>query len=226
MKDWMKSYWSNCLSIAAIIFSIVAICVSLPSSPELGIDYIGVIVGILSFLVTLLIGWQIYNAVTIEKRIKSEVELVKDLLNKSIDKARKDLSLSNSRALTEALFKQESNYLDSCLATDQFYYVELIFEKMFKYATLLNDPLYYRIIASDILYTYNVFFNQHDSNKDYQFITKPLLEISQKILAHLPISEDQDNIVLLISELLKNKAKNQDDKCDDNDTKQELFLNE
>ena len=55
------SYWSNCLSIAAIICSVVAICVSLPSVPELGIDYIGVIVGILSLLVTMLIGWQIWN---------------------------------------------------------------------------------------------------------------------------------------------------------------------
>ena len=41
MKNRIKSYWSNCLSIAAIICSVVAICVSLPSAPELGIDYIG-----------------------------------------------------------------------------------------------------------------------------------------------------------------------------------------
>ena len=61
MKNRIKSYWSNCLSIAAIICSGVAICVSLPSVPELGIDYIGVIVGILSLLVTMLIGWQIWN---------------------------------------------------------------------------------------------------------------------------------------------------------------------
>ena len=68
----IKSYWSNCLSIAAIICSVVAICVSLPSAPELGIDYIGVIVGILSLLVTMLIGWQIWNTIAIEKKIKKE----------------------------------------------------------------------------------------------------------------------------------------------------------
>lgn len=76
-KDWIKSYWSNCLSITAIICSIVAICVSLPSTQELGIDYIGVIVGILSFLVTILIGWQIYNAIIIEKKIKEETGKLK-----------------------------------------------------------------------------------------------------------------------------------------------------
>ena len=86
MKNWIKSYWSNCLSIAAIICSVVAICVSLPSAPELGIDYIGVIVGILSFLVTLLIGWQIYNAVTIEKRIKGEVERTRNEIDSYFNK--------------------------------------------------------------------------------------------------------------------------------------------
>lgn len=76
-KHWIKSYWGNCLSIVAIICSIVAICISLPSTSELGIDYIGVIVGILSLLVTILIGWQIYNAITIEKKIKDETESLK-----------------------------------------------------------------------------------------------------------------------------------------------------
>lgn len=73
------------MSIAAIICSVVAICVSLPSAPELGIDYIGVIVGILSFLVTLLIGWQIYNAVTIEKN-KGEVERTRNEIDSYFNK--------------------------------------------------------------------------------------------------------------------------------------------
>ena len=88
MKNRIKSYWSNCLSIAAIICSVVAICVSLPSAPELGIDYIGVIVGILSLLVTMLIGWQIWNAMTIEKKISDEVKKVKDSISKEIENMR------------------------------------------------------------------------------------------------------------------------------------------
>ena len=67
------------MSIAAIICSVVAICVSLPSAPELGIDYIGVIVGILSLLVTMLIGWQIWNTIAIEKKIKAETKTVSKL---------------------------------------------------------------------------------------------------------------------------------------------------
>lgn len=76
-KYWIRSYWGNCLSISAIICSIVAICVSLPSAQELEMDYLGVIIGILSLLVTMLIGWQIYNAITIEKKIKDETENLK-----------------------------------------------------------------------------------------------------------------------------------------------------
>lgn len=86
MKTRINSYWSNCLSIAAIVCSVVAICVSLPSVPELGIDYIGVIVGILSLLVTMLIGWQIYNAVTIDKRIKGEVERTRNEIDSYFNK--------------------------------------------------------------------------------------------------------------------------------------------
>ncbi|KAA5451027.1 hypothetical protein [Bacteroides caccae] len=91
MKNRIKSYWSNCLSIAAIICSVVAICVSLPSAPELGIDYIGVIVGILSLLVTMLIGWQIWNVIAIDKKIDGKVEQTSDSLTKSIDATKKEM---------------------------------------------------------------------------------------------------------------------------------------
>lgn len=90
MKNWIKSYWSNCLSIAAIICSVVAICVSLPSVPELGIDYIGVIVGILSLLVTMLIGWQIYNVITIDKKIDGKIEQVSNYLSNNIKEINKE----------------------------------------------------------------------------------------------------------------------------------------
>ena len=91
MRNWIKSYWSNCLSIAAIICSVVAICVSLPSAPELGIDYIGVIVGILSLLVTMLIGWQIWNVIAIDKKIDSKITKVNTSLKVEIDVTKKDL---------------------------------------------------------------------------------------------------------------------------------------
>lgn len=123
MKNWIKSYWSNCLSIAAIICSVVAICVSLPSAPELGIDYMGVIVGILSFLVTLLIGWQIYNAVTIEKRIKGEVERTRNEIDSYFNKQKVEnlymLTIVNgiSQSRMDVMEKKYDSALFCCIYT-------------------------------------------------------------------------------------------------------------
>lgn len=53
----------------SLIMSIAALCRSLPC--VMGVDYMGVIVGILSLLVTVLIGWNIYTVVDFN-RIKEE----------------------------------------------------------------------------------------------------------------------------------------------------------
>ena len=119
MKNRIKSYWSNCLSIAAIICSVVAICVSLPSAPELGIDYIGVIVGILSLLVTMLIGWQIWNVIAIDKKIDGKVKQTSDSLTESINVTKKEMieyiekanEKSKTEIMTSLLFIQGDNFL-------------------------------------------------------------------------------------------------------------------
>ena len=119
MKNRIKSYWSNCLSIAAILCSVVAICVSLPSAPELGIDYIGVIVGILSLLVTMLIGWQIWNVIAIDKKIDGKVKQTSDSLTESINVTKKEMieyiekanEKSQTEIMTSLLFIQGDNFL-------------------------------------------------------------------------------------------------------------------
>lgn len=119
MKNRIKSYWSNCLSIAAIICSVVAICVSLPSAPELGIDYIGVIIGILSLLVTMLIGWQIWNVIAIDKKIDGKVKQTSDSLTESINVTKKEMieyiekanEKSQTEIMTSLLFIQGDNFL-------------------------------------------------------------------------------------------------------------------
>ena len=119
MKNRIKSYWSNCLSIAAIICSVVAICVSLPSAPELGMDYIGVIVGILSLLVTMLIGWQIWNVIAIDKKIDGKVKQTRDSLTESINVTKKEMieyiekanEKSQTEIMTSLLFIQGDNFL-------------------------------------------------------------------------------------------------------------------
>ncbi|RYT15477.1 hypothetical protein EAJ13_15910 [Bacteroides xylanisolvens] len=107
------------MSIAAIICSVVAICVSLPSAPELGIDYIGVIVGILSLLVTMLIGWQIWNVIAIDKKIDGKVKQTSDSLTESINVTKKEMieyiekanEKSQTEIMTSLLFIQGDNFL-------------------------------------------------------------------------------------------------------------------
>ena len=61
----------------SVIASVIAICRTHPRV-ELEFDYIGLIVGILALLVTTLIGWQIYNALNLDRKvsdIKKEYDL-------------------------------------------------------------------------------------------------------------------------------------------------------
>lgn len=52
-------------------FNLYFICNFYPRNPNnLGIDYIGVIIGILALLVTILITWQIFNTINANKKIE------------------------------------------------------------------------------------------------------------------------------------------------------------
>lgn len=65
------------LSVAAIIISIVALCMICPRASSLNFDYLGLIIGVLSLLVTVLIGWNIYSILDIENfklKINSKIK--------------------------------------------------------------------------------------------------------------------------------------------------------
>lgn len=74
-----KESWALGLSMVSLLISIIAICIAGYRTPELGFDYQGVIVGILSLLVTILIGWQIYSMIdakNIISNIREDVDSV------------------------------------------------------------------------------------------------------------------------------------------------------
>lgn len=202
MKNWIKSYWSNCLSITAIICSVVAICVSLPSNNELGFDYIGAITGILSFLVTVLIGWQIYNAVTIEQKIKNEVKQVREALkdeikqasstlNESIDKTREDLSIAGARSMMATLYKTENSHLNVCLLSGDYNQAIKTLKIMFEYARALNESDRLNEIAEIIVNSKKILCNKPFNRSDYEIIYNSFLELSHSVLAHLSASDKQ-----------------------------------
>lgn len=80
-----KENWSLILSGASILISIIAICMAGYRTPNLGFDYQGVIIAILSLLVTILIGWQIYNVIYVENRVRKSMESVIKNLDEKIE---------------------------------------------------------------------------------------------------------------------------------------------
>lgn len=79
MKQFMK-YTQFSVSIIAITLSIIAICVSYPRSADSNFDYIGIIVGILGVLVSILIGWQLYNALNLKELVNQTENAKKDAI--------------------------------------------------------------------------------------------------------------------------------------------------
>ena len=65
------------LSTVSFVISIVALCIAAYRSPELGFDYLGLLVGIQAVLVTALIGWNIYAVLDL-RSIKSELTDTKE----------------------------------------------------------------------------------------------------------------------------------------------------
>ena len=97
----MKNWISFTISVAAFAISILALAILIPTDMtegSLDFDYIGALIGVLSFLVTLLIGYQIYTVINvkeelreiqkerqeIEKTIKQKVEEVKTQMKNDI----------------------------------------------------------------------------------------------------------------------------------------------
>lgn len=79
--EFFAALLSSCLS---LVLSIIALCVSAYRSPELSFDYMGVLVGILGILVTVVLGWQIYDRMTVERRIRniaSEISMSATMLS-------------------------------------------------------------------------------------------------------------------------------------------------
>lgn len=96
-----KENWSLLLSSIAIITGVLSICVSFYRTPELGFDYQGILVSILSLLVTTLIGWQIYNVIYIDAKVKKSLKRAIDDQYEIIDKRTKS---AKEEAIGTSLF--------------------------------------------------------------------------------------------------------------------------
>ena len=101
--------WIMC--VVSFVLSVAAVCMAYYHTPDLGFDYQGVIVGVLSLLVTALIGWQIFSIITLKTEIeKCTNEIVNEklkLLNYSIT------GYTKARLSNTLFYKGDTNSLDN-----------------------------------------------------------------------------------------------------------------
>lgn len=121
--------WSIIFSLAAIIMSIVALADTHPrvlystddKTVVLGFDYIGVVVGILTLLVTFLAAWNIWKTIDTKNEIQRAIgETAK--ANKLANRCRRDIKLLRTQHLGFIKHMQGEveflggKYFDACLS--------------------------------------------------------------------------------------------------------------
>lgn len=159
MKD---STGNLLLSIPAVLFSIIALAMAYPRSQELDFDYYGIVLTILSILVTLLIGWNIIQAVKLDKKM-GEVKLTRkkaeDYLQKT-ETINKDnrLILELNIAFTQAeLFRYARRYLS---AFKNYIQVLYCYEVLSKDSNDIDFK-----IRENAIYGINLILKQFDNDK-------------------------------------------------------------
>lgn len=113
MKNWINSI----LSIVAIALSIFAIAKVAPTQ-IIDFDYLGAIIGVLSFLVTLLIGYQIYTVINVKeelKEVRKAKDEIDDKMQKIADKLSKDFKeeLCNAAPLIMAIASKDKGIIET-----------------------------------------------------------------------------------------------------------------
>lgn len=99
------------IPILSLIISVIALAVALPRPNNLGIDYLGIIVAIISLATAFAVGFQIWNALSLEVRLKelrsnieavnkAQLEETEKKLQADSDKKVEHLSVMNAYSLS------------------------------------------------------------------------------------------------------------------------------
>lgn len=114
------------LSVYAACVCTLWLCPSLPrllTSKELQFDYIGAIIGVLSFLVVFTVSWQIINAMEVKKELDN-ARALRDEFDKTINVRLNDI-LSNACSymgdIAEMVSKSKELYSEYFITSIQFY---------------------------------------------------------------------------------------------------------
>lgn len=137
--------WSFWLSIIAIICSVITIILWIIAPCKMtatNLDcFIGVAVALLAILVTMLLGWQIYNALEIKEKMSAFETFGSELKQQAQEMNQKYYRMSHLQALTIAHLSVSSHdYVDA--------YRWLV--TALSYSLLLEEPLNVELILSEM----------------------------------------------------------------------------
>ena len=155
MNKWIVS----AISIAAIIISIIALANVKPTQ-ELNFDYMGGIVGVLSFLVTLLIGYQIYTVINVKEELK-ELQKFRSEINTVIEK--------KVKGIKEQMDDELNNVLPIMVTMDMREPIDVIANALRVYGEATPDSFAQSFASGIIIITMNE-ASAYDEKKKEQFL--------------------------------------------------------
>jgi len=182
------------IALISLLFSIISLCNSYPRTSDFGFDYLGIIVGILSFLVafvTIIFGYNIYS---LKKELKNEVSKqinnVETKLKNEIETLGNEVSGNMFFRIAESELKNKQydlafqNYIlaaynfnmyDSNLSTITVCINRL--KNIIKYMQLNNVTISMFPDGKQDLLQYIINLNRQDANEIQDFILKEIITI-------------------------------------------------
>lgn len=178
-----------------MLVSIAALCVSLIRCEPMTADWMGILVGVLSFLVTIVLGWNIYTYVDMISEWKSHKEEMERkvseldlLINKTrVNNAKSIVEVIDISSLTAhrmddinaalAISSLKAKYLKDALLDDKASYIK---EEEKFINDIINDHDRNRILQAEAIERY-VF--AHEKFPSFSLIVQELRNILQDIKA-------------------------------------------
>lgn len=128
--------WNKILHIVSILISLCALSFAYLRCEPLEKDWVGILIGVLSLLVTVLLGWNIYQIISIDK-------MMQDKINIAEEKFKEDTARWNLKSLSYAV---SNSYYTSCY--DNAIILLSFIPKHLEYGMLYNDA---KVISEQIL---------------------------------------------------------------------------
>lgn len=157
---------------------------------------IGISVSMISTGVVAVLGYQIYNSATLDKRMKNMFE-------EKIEKTREDLAISGVRSTAAVLYQAEAVSLKLDVATSNFESAVKTLRTRLGYAISLSEAERISEIAGIIVNTRIILLKR---NKNNSSLDNSFLELAQVALTHLSASDVQVSRLLeMISQIQSDK---------------------